>query len=79
MATFLISNCILGESVDDYLIYSIEALFAELRNAAVRSVDNRSIPLVLAEMEFAKDFLSSTRGFECEVCIQKILPINNII
>lgn len=55
-----------GEPVDDYLIYSIEALFAELRNAAVRNVDNRSIPLVLAEMEFAKDFLSNTRGFECE-------------
>lgn len=79
METFLISNCILGESVDDYLIYSIEALFGELRNAAVRSVDDRSIPLVVAEVEFAKDYLSTTRGFECEVCIQKILPINDTI
>ncbi|XP_012243401.1 uncharacterized protein LOC100740348 [Bombus impatiens] len=54
-----------SEPVDDYLIYSIETLFADLRNAAVRIVDDRSIPLVVAEMEFAKD-LSSTRDFECE-------------
>lgn len=79
MATFLINNYILGQSVDDYLIYSIEALFGELRNAAVRKIDKRGIPLVLAETEFAKDYLSTMRGFECEVCIQKILPIINTI
>ncbi|XP_003491812.2 protein maelstrom isoform X1 [Bombus impatiens] len=55
-----------GQSVDDYLIYSIEALFGELRNAAVRKIDKRGIPLVLAETEFAKDYLSTMRGFECE-------------
>ncbi|XP_061942208.1 protein maelstrom 2-like isoform X3 [Apis cerana] len=53
-------------SVNDFLIYSIEALFGALRNAAVQKVDNRSIPLIVAENEFSKDFLCNIRGFECD-------------
>ncbi|XP_026301766.1 protein maelstrom homolog isoform X3 [Apis mellifera] len=54
-------------SVNDFLIYSIEALFGALRNAAVQKVDNRSIPLIVAENEFSKDFLCNIRGFECDI------------
>ncbi|XP_006610325.1 protein maelstrom 2-like [Apis dorsata] len=61
-------------SLDDFIIYSIEALFGALRNAAVQKVDDRSIPLIVAENEFSKDFLCNTRGFECD--FHKIIDIS---
>ncbi|KAK9299561.1 hypothetical protein QLX08_007466 [Tetragonisca angustula] len=59
--------------LEDYLIYSVEALFGELRNAAVKKVSSRSLPLVIAEHRFAKDYFSDRRGFECE--FHKIIDI----
>ncbi|CAL7941989.1 unnamed protein product [Xylocopa violacea] len=53
-------------SIEDFLIYSVEALFAELRNAAVQDVDDQSIPLVVAETEFKKDKFSSVHDLECD-------------
>ncbi|XP_076645843.1 protein maelstrom homolog [Halictus rubicundus] len=53
-------------NVDDFLIYSLEALFGGLRNAAAENVDSRSIPLVVAEDEFGKDFFAFVSGLECE-------------
>ncbi|XP_078050208.1 protein maelstrom homolog [Augochlora pura] len=55
-----------GGSIDDFLIYSIEALFAGLRNAAAENVAGVSIPLVVAENEFGKDVFSWITGVECE-------------
>lgn len=57
----------------DYLIYSIEALFGEMRNAAVKKVGSCSLPLVIAEHRFAKDYFSDSRGFECE--FHKIIDV----
>ena len=53
-------------SIDDFIIYSIKALFGALRNAAVQKVDDRSISLIVTENEFSKDSLCNTRGFECD-------------
>ena len=53
-------------SIDDFIIYSIKALFGALRNAAVQKVNDRSITLIVAENEFSKDFLCNTHGFECD-------------
>lgn len=53
-------------SASDFAIYTLEALFAGLRNAAVENVDDCSISLVLAEHEFAKDTFSSVRDLECD-------------
>ncbi|XP_076756498.1 protein maelstrom 2 [Xylocopa sonorina] len=53
-------------SIEDFVVYSIEALFGELRNAAVQDVDDQSIPLVIAENEFKKDKFSSVRDLECD-------------
>ncbi|CAD1477796.1 unnamed protein product, partial [Heterotrigona itama] len=60
--------------LEDYLIYSIEALFGEMRNAAVKKVGSCSLPLVIAEHRFAKDYFSNTRGFECE--FHKIIDVS---
>lgn len=53
-------------SANNFLIYSLEALFGKLRNTAVQNVDNCSISLVLAEHEFAKDTFSSVQNLECD-------------
>ncbi|XP_003703610.1 protein maelstrom homolog [Megachile rotundata] len=53
-------------SASDFTIYSLEALFSKLRNAAAEQVDDCSISLVLAEHEFAKDTFSSVRDLECD-------------
>ncbi|XP_033329999.2 protein maelstrom 2 [Megalopta genalis] len=55
-----------NENTDNFVIYSIEALFAELRNAAAENSDCRSIPLVVAENEFGKDTFAWVTGLECE-------------
>lgn len=61
-------------SIDDFIIYSIKALFGALRNAAVQKVNDRSITLIVAENEFSKDFLCNTHGFECD--FHKIINIS---
>lgn len=53
-------------SMDDFQIYSLEALFGALRNAAAQNVDSCSIPLVVAEYEFGKDIFFALRGIECD-------------
>ncbi|XP_054007272.1 protein maelstrom homolog [Hylaeus anthracinus] len=53
-------------SMDDFVVYTLETLFGELRNAATQHVDDISIPLVVAENEFKKDVFASTRGLECD-------------
>lgn len=60
-------NSVSDESIDDFQIYSLEALFGALRNAAAQNVNDRSIPLVVAENAFAKDVFSSVQGIECNV------------
>ncbi|XP_034174666.2 protein maelstrom homolog isoform X1 [Osmia lignaria lignaria] len=55
-----------GASINDFPIYSLEALFGELRNTAVQNVDNCSIHLVVAENEFKKDIFSSVSNLECD-------------
>ncbi|XP_076236936.1 protein maelstrom homolog [Calliopsis andreniformis] len=53
------------KSTDDFVIYSLEALFGALRNAATQKVDDCSIPLVIAEIEFGKDIFVSEQNLEC--------------
>ncbi|OAD57991.1 Protein maelstrom like protein [Eufriesea mexicana] len=60
-------------SLDDFLIYSIEALFGALWNAVMQNVNDHSIPLVVAENEFSKDVFSTERGFECD--FHKIIDV----
>ncbi|XP_029054265.2 protein maelstrom homolog [Osmia bicornis bicornis] len=55
-----------GVSSDDFLIYSLEALFGSLRNTATQSVDDCTIPLVVAENEFGKDTFLSVCNLECD-------------
>lgn len=55
-----------GVTSDDFLIYSLEALFGSLRNAATQSVDDCTIPLVVAENEFGKDTFLSVCNLECD-------------
>ncbi|XP_076290115.1 protein maelstrom homolog [Lasioglossum baleicum] len=55
-----------GGRTDDFLIYSLEALFGGLRNAAAENVNSGSIPLVVAEDQFGKDYFSYNSGLECE-------------
>ncbi|XP_031834006.1 protein maelstrom homolog [Nomia melanderi] len=54
------------KSTDDFVIYSLEALFAGLRNAAAQNEDSCSIPLVVAEHEFKKELFAFVGGLECE-------------
>ncbi|XP_076683940.1 protein maelstrom homolog isoform X1 [Andrena cerasifolii] len=54
------------ESANDFIVYSLEALFGALRNAAATKVDDVSIPLVVAEHEFGKDAFCSVRNLECD-------------
>ncbi|KZC08796.1 Protein maelstrom like protein [Dufourea novaeangliae] len=59
--------CEAAGNLDNFVIYSLEALFAALRNVATQNVkDDCSIPLVVAENEFGKDTFSSVAGLECE-------------
>ncbi|KOC67905.1 Protein maelstrom, partial [Habropoda laboriosa] len=50
----------------NFSIYSLEALFGTLRNAAAQNVKDCNIPLVVAEVEFRKDIFFSICGLECE-------------
>lgn len=53
-------------SVDEFKVYSVEVLFAELQNAAVKYASgDLEIPLVVAEIEFGKDVYAYTCGAEC--------------
>ncbi|XP_043257358.1 protein maelstrom 1 [Colletes gigas] len=52
-------------SMDDFVIYSLEALFGALRNAVAQNVNDRSVPLVVAEHEFRTDFFLFTYGLGC--------------
>ncbi|CAK9813016.1 Protein maelstrom [Anthophora plagiata] len=53
-------------SIEEFSVYSLEALFGALRNAAAQNVNNCSIPLVVAENEFGKDVFFSICGIECD-------------
>ena len=57
-------------SIDDFIIYSIKALFGALRNAAVQKVNDRSITLIVAENEFSKDFLCNTHSVSSVIFIK---------
>lgn len=52
-------------SMNDFVIYSLENLFGVLRNVAAQNVNDYSIPLVVAENEFRKDFFSSVCNLGC--------------
>ncbi|XP_043515035.1 protein maelstrom homolog [Frieseomelitta varia] len=59
--------------LEDYLIYSIEALFTELRNTAIKNVSSHDLPLVIGEYRFSKDYFSDRRGYECD--FHKIIDV----
>ncbi|XP_017885625.1 protein maelstrom-like [Ceratina calcarata] len=54
-----------NRSIDEFQVYSLETLFAELRNVIVRKTEGQSIPLVIAEIEFGKDIFNFTPGAGC--------------
>lgn len=61
--------------MNDFVIYSLENLFGVLRNVAAQNVNDYSIPLVVAENEFRKDFFSSVCNLGCAVRIEILFSL----